>query len=96
MRRTKKTKKQETMLAQMPHGQFGGCMPNPPKDCKERREFQDKNGVEYINNVICTECRDGCSRRKEFKHEWKVYWKMYRQIQNGTNGQDLVVPNGLD
>ncbi len=98
MKRTKPTKKQKQELDQIPHGKFGGCMPNPPKDCQERREFTDANGIEYINNVICTECRDSCDRRKEFRNEWKAYRKAHQQIQRdlgllneASNGEDLVV-----
>ncbi len=98
MKRTKPTKKQKQKLDQMPHGEFGGCMPNPPKDCAEPKEFIGSNGTEYINNVICLECRDGCDRRREFKNEWKEYKKRAQQIRRDlgllnetSNGTDLVV-----
>ncbi len=97
MKRTKPTKKQIAVLNKPPHGEYGGHMPNPPKDCKEPK-FTGGDGVEYIDNLICTDCRDGCDERKEFKNEWKEYWKRYKGVRESLgllneahNGQDLVV-----
>lgn len=98
MKRTKPTKKQINILNSLPHGQFGGCMPNPPDECTKPREFIGADGTEYINNALCIDCPNICTRKKEFSNEWKEYWRAYKQIRrdmgflNETgNGQDLVV-----
>lgn len=96
MKRTKPTKRDKVILNKPPHGAFGGCMPNPPKECEKHREFVEADGTEYINNIHCGNCRNKCQRHKEFKNEWKIYWNEYRRVKNKLSGPGMVVPNDLD
>lgn len=92
MKRTKPTKSDMQQL-KPPHGSFPGYMPDPPAECDKRRTYEE-NGVKYIDNVFCANCKNKCQRRKEFDNEWKQYWAKRRQIlgkyENSDSGQDMV------
>lgn len=94
MKRTKKAVGDLKKIDTLPHGGYGGHIPDPPQDCQgfihvyEGRRFVD---VSTCKNKCKLGMAKSCPRLKEYYRAWKEYWVEYAKVHNKYVGGAFVV-----
>jgi hypothetical protein len=94
MRRTKKAAGDLKKIDVLPHGGYGGHIPDPPSDCLGFIHiYGDRR---YVDVSTCkNKCKLGmaknCMRLKEYYRAWKAYWEEYAKVHNKYAGGVFVV-----